>query len=479
MQLVAAKSELINRMESLQQGDHLCLLHDTESRWREFVASFVAGGLKRRERVVLLSGVKSPYSVMELLREEGLEPSNRIYNGQLVILPAQDLDSARKDHSSSFFNPEQVLDFLSKEMTRARLDGFAGLRVSGDLTSVANAIGGERPLLVYEAKLADFFSTHSAIVACQYDRNVFSDEFLLSVIDLHPIVVLNGSVLENRVFYSPYHESSGPAAASYKFQSRLRILEELNAVEQQSGQDLAWMQRLAASLPAGIFLMDPLGNCTYINKEWTRITGMDLEAAVGMGWMHFIDPEDDKVIISNWTQAIEKGVDFEGEFRTRKIHGRVVPGSASRWVSVRVSTLRGDRGEIMGYLGILQDVSARMESLSELRESKRWMSSVFRALPTPVSIVELESGKYLDINDAFEDLAGMSRYEILGKTAVELGFSTVLEFSHERELCMSSVPGCSIASVFRARSGLLNVQVSASLVGSRAGPCILSVLNRR
>lgn len=55
-----------------------------------------------------------------------------------------------------------------------------------------------------------------------------------------------------------------------------------------------------------------------------------------------------------------------------------------------------------------------------LRESEEKFSAAFRASPIALVITALD-GKYVEMNQAFCDLVGYSRQELLGKTAVDLG----------------------------------------------------------
>lgn len=57
-----------------------------------------------------------------------------------------------------------------------------------------------------------------------------------------------------------------------------------------------------------------------------------------------------------------------------------------------------------------------------VRESEGKFETVFRLAPTIIILAELETGRIADVNDKFLALSGYNRNEVLGKTAMEIGW---------------------------------------------------------
>ncbi|MCI4371816.1 MAG: PAS domain S-box protein, partial [Thermoplasmata archaeon] len=57
----------------------------------------------------------------------------------------------------------------------------------------------------------------------------------------------------------------------------------------------------------------------------------------------------------------------------------------------------------------------------ERQVSQDRFASAFRASPVGIAILSLPEGRFVDVNDAFVDLIGYTKEELLGKTAVEAG----------------------------------------------------------
>lgn len=75
-------------------------------------------------------------------------------------------------------------------------------------------------------------------------------------------------------------------------------------------------------------------------------------------------------------------------------------------------------------------LSERDRTMAKLRESEEKFSKAFRTSPDVMSIADLETGRYLEVNDAYKKTFGFTREETIGRSPLELG---VLENSSARE----------------------------------------------
>jgi len=73
------------------------------------------------------------------------------------------------------------------------------------------------------------------------------------------------------------------------------------------------------------------------------------------------------------------------------------------------------------YIGILRDISERKISEKQLRESEEKFHKFYDLLPDMFTILDLETGAFVEVNDGFCDLTGHSREDAIGKTSLELG----------------------------------------------------------
>jgi two-component system cell cycle sensor histidine kinase/response regulator CckA len=71
---------------------------------------------------------------------------------------------------------------------------------------------------------------------------------------------------------------------------------------------------------------------------------------------------------------------------------------------------------------VLQDITERKLAEEALRKSEERFSKAFRNNPLAISLSREEHGRFLDVNQAFLDLLGYERQEVVGRTASEIRF---------------------------------------------------------
>ncbi len=83
----------------------------------------------------------------------------------------------------------------------------------------------------------------------------------------------------------------------------------------------------------------------------------------------------------------------------------------------------GGSRELAGIARALNQAMAQLSAEhAALRESEEKFSRMFQAAPVLVGLTELETGRFLDVNDEAVRVSGFSREELIGKTSVELGW---------------------------------------------------------
>ncbi|OGW42597.1 MAG: hypothetical protein A2132_07435, partial [Nitrospirae bacterium RBG_16_43_11] len=124
--------------------------------------------------------------------------------------------------------------------------------------------------------------------------------------------------------------------------------------------------------PVGIFHTDMGGLVTYINKEGLQIADLTLEEAYSTKerWAKSLHPEDRERVMSEWNQAVKDHTDFKSEYRFQRKDG------ISSWVIAYATVLKDSAGQIMGYIGTLNDITDRKEA----EENLEWESSVNASL---------------------------------------------------------------------------------------------------
>lgn len=90
------------------------------------------------------------------------------------------------------------------------------------------------------------------------------------------------------------------------------------------------------------------------------------------------------------------------------------------YTEVRMSLLLAEDGTFLGLMGVNRDVSERNEIQASLRWNEQLFRTVFEASPESVCILDVQTGKYVDVNNSFCQTTGWSREEAVGRSPNEL-----------------------------------------------------------
>jgi DNA-binding response OmpR family regulator/signal transduction histidine kinase len=205
-------TQSLRTIGNLGPGDHLCCLYETEEEHRAVLTPFLRQGLERGEKVLYIVDARTAETVLGYLRDDGLDPESYLASGQLTILTAD--DAYLKE---GVFDPEGMIALLRVETEQALGEGYAALRVTGEMSWALRELPGSERLIEYEAKLNEFFPGSKCLAICQYDRRAFDPELLLDVLSTHPAAVVGAEVYDN-FYYMPPAEflSHEPRAAQLR-----------------------------------------------------------------------------------------------------------------------------------------------------------------------------------------------------------------------------------------------------------------------
>ncbi|MEG4801752.1 PAS domain S-box protein [Microcoleus sp. ARI1-B5] len=209
-------------------------------------------------------------------------------------------------------------------------------------------------------------------------------------------------------------------------------------------------QTLAEASPVCIFHTDTLGNCLYVNKRWSEITGLNAGLAAEIGWMNAIHPDDVERVKNEWRRAIIEKIPFKSEYRFQRPDGRVI------WVIGQAIAEIGDKQEIKGYIGTITDISDRKQAELDLLRVTQAVESTGDA----IGIADL-TGRSIYHNQAFIQRYGYTAEELNtagGATAIYPQTQVLLEMfktirkgkSWQGELKIKTKSNELVTTLFRA-----------------------------
>ena len=170
-----------------------------------------------------------------------------------------------------------------------------------------------------------------------------------------------------RFEYTAFHQDHNDA---FEIEVKPFVQQQIIAVvrdittEQQARDTQTRYRALDEILPVGIFRTDTQGNLLYVNEQWSLITNIPADGAVGRGWIRSVHNDDRPKVLARWNDAFKEQTDFKAEFRF--VHSdRVVA-----WAYAHAVPERGASGAIVGYLGTVIDITDRIKADEALRKAK-------------------------------------------------------------------------------------------------------------
>ena len=164
--------------------------------------------------------------------------------------------------------------------------------------------------------------------------------------------------------------------------------------------------------PIGIYIIQD-GKFVFVNPEFQQISGYNESEIVNMSSLNIVHRDDKQVVRENAISMLK------GQLTSPYEHRILTKQNETRWIIETVISINYEgRRAVLGYfMDNTKCVHAR-ESLS-ISEDK--FQKAFRSSPDWLVISTLESGLYVDVNEAFLRSTGYAKEEVLGRTSTDLG----------------------------------------------------------
>lgn len=159
--------------------------------------------------------------------------------------------------------------------------------------------------------------------------------------------------------------------------------------------------------PAILWITERDGSCTYLSQQWYEYTGQTPEEALGFGWLDATHPEDKERTAKIYLEANAAHRAFYAEYRLRTKTGEY------RW-AIDAGNPRIDKdGNFLGYAGTVFDVHELKISQQKIKESQDRYMHLFNNSPLPKWIFDVETSRFMDVNETAVRHYGYSREEFL------------------------------------------------------------------
>jgi PAS domain S-box-containing protein len=183
---------------------------------------------------------------------------------------------------------------------------------------------------------------------------------------------------------------------------------------------------LIAASPAGIWQTDAQGASTFVSAQWSRITGITPEAALGYGWADGLHPDDRERIFADWNEVARSDArNYNSEFRFMRPDGKV------SWVQSQAVAEIGSDGRISGWIGSITDISERKAAEQALQNERQQLSNILWGTGVGTWEWNVQTGE-TRFNERWAELVGYTLDEL-----APVNIDTWMRLAHPDDLTQS------------------------------------------
>ena len=184
---------------------------------------------------------------------------------------------------------------------------------------------------------------------------------------------------------------------------------ERKRAEEALRESEARYRRIVDTAEEGIWMIDARQKTSFVNPKMARMLGYTVEEMMGRELHDFMDGEG-RVIADGNVSRRKQGIAEQHDFKFRR------KNDSALWALLSTNPIYGADGAYAGALAMVTDITERKQAEAALRESEERYRELFEANPHSMWAYDLESLRFLAVNNAAIAHYGYSREEFLAMT---------------------------------------------------------------
>jgi len=217
------------------------------------------------------------------------------------------------------------------------------------------------------------------------------------------------------------------------FQAIIVDITKLKEVERKLMETNRRLETIFKTASEGIITVDENENITFVNKAFADMLGYNERELIGVNLRKFVDEEGFQTVRKQ-TEIRKRGETSRYEIALYHRDGK------PRIVQVSASPLWNEKGEYVGAISIIMDVTERRKMEEKLKESEERFKRLIEYAPDAIYVNDAY-GRFIDGNKQAEALIGYKKEELIGKNIIETGIYSEKSLPKVKEAIEKTIRG--------------------------------------
>jgi len=220
----------------------------------------------------------------------------------------------------------------------------------------------------------------------------------------------SGEVFDAEVYLRPFK-----IGRKRFLQATVRDITERIAVQDALKSSMEKYRFLIENINDIIMIVDARGKIAYSSPVAGRLTGYSEDELAGRPVLDFIHPGDLDLARKRMTEVISGAIESaQSAYRIRTASGEY------RWFQTSSRTSVGLDGGRTATV-VLSDITEKKRADEEAVLNRDKFEKAFYSTPAISAISDIDTGRYIEVNDSFVRFYDLPREQTIGKTSLELG----------------------------------------------------------
>ncbi|OGP68914.1 MAG: hypothetical protein A2031_05855 [Deltaproteobacteria bacterium RBG_19FT_COMBO_43_11] len=368
--------------------------------------------------VIIVSGTIGEETAVECMRLGAQDYIMKNNLSRLCPAVARELEEAdsrskHKQAAKALRESEEKYRNILEDMD----EGYFEIDLKGNFTFVNNAecrnMGYSREELI-GMNNRQYTDEENAKKAFQAFNNLYKTGEPSRIFD-YEVIKKDGTKAVSELLVSLIKDSKGKLIG---FRGLSRHITERKQADEKLRQSEEKYRTILENIEDGYYEVDLNGNFTFFNDSMCRILGYPQEEIVGMNNRVYTNKVNAKKIFQAFNEV----------YRTGK-PGRVVDyeiirkDGTNRYIETSISLHKDSSGKLIGFRGIIRDITERKQAEGELRESEEKYRLTFASTSDVIFMVDSEL-KVSNITPSVEKILGYKPEELINKFFPDLNLMT-------------------------------------------------------